>query len=838
MLLNYLKLAFRIMTRNSFFTLINVLGLAVGFACFFALWNYATSELKSNQYHKDYERIGRVGVYWRWQDKGSEKSDYVTFGFSKADLPARFKDDFPEVEGYTRILTQEFFLDNLVPHDKKINISITRDNGADHIFKETKVIYADSNLFDFFSIPLVLGQKDKVLSEADFVVLSQATARKYFGDRNPVGELIKLNDSLTLKVSGVYEDLPHYTHFAFDLVISNKNYLTNWQTAFLGATQNFIKLSAGSSFKDLENKINAKKQEYWSRVLTARTTVDVEMFIQPLHEIAFSNSFEGDEFPVRSRSLLIALASVSVVILIMAWANNVNLTLVRTTKRMKEFATRKINGAVFSDFIKQLIIESLLLHALSFLLAITFLQVMRQPFKSLLNIYIAELWSLDLQTWGIFFGAASFGILINVLIPVLSVSSRLPQSLYRMNTQPAGKKVMRSVLTVVQFSSAIVLILWGYVVYLELDFILNKEIGIDRKNIITIESPINQSKHDLNNFDRLVNHFSNSPGIEKVTYSRLVPGDNPRRAKLIRTPGSDNQVGLDANGVHETFIPFFQLQLLAGRNFIPDDREDVIIVSRHAATRLGFSTPESAIGARTEIQVGFTPPIQWKQAEIIGVIEDFRTRPFFDFSGTRSNYDNSQQSRGTLLTYKNRAFPEFLPEKIAFKLESGEFASTLAKIENEYAKIFPGNVFSWQFLDDNINQVYENEKITRNQIILFVILAIGISSLGLLGMISNTVAEKTKEIGIRKVLGARLQQIGTVLLKTTLVQILISIVVGLPIAHYLVQEYLQKFTERITVEWWHYAIPVLILLGILFTTIASTLFKAVRTNPVDSLRYE
>ncbi len=146
-----------------------------------------TSELKSNQYHKDYERIGRVGVYWRWQDKGSEKSDYVTFGFSKADLPARFKEDFPEVESYARILTQEFFLDNLVPHDKKINISITSDNGADHIFKETKVIYADSNLFDFFSIPLVLGQKDDVLGESDFVVLSQATARKYFGDRNPVG---------------------------------------------------------------------------------------------------------------------------------------------------------------------------------------------------------------------------------------------------------------------------------------------------------------------------------------------------------------------------------------------------------------------------------------------------------------------------------------------------------------------------------------------------------------------------------------------------------------------------------------------------------------------------
>jgi putative ABC transport system permease protein len=201
--------------------LINLIGLSVGFASCFALREYTSSELRSNQYHRDYERIARVGTYWRFTNDDGKNWSQVICGFSKADLPGRFADDFPDVESYARLLPQAFFKDDMVSHGDRISISVTSNGDQENIFQETKAVYADSNLFLFFTIPLLYGEAEHVLREHNFVVLSETVAKKYFGNRNPVGELLKLNNTVTLEVSGVYKDLPHNTHFDFDLVISN-----------------------------------------------------------------------------------------------------------------------------------------------------------------------------------------------------------------------------------------------------------------------------------------------------------------------------------------------------------------------------------------------------------------------------------------------------------------------------------------------------------------------------------------------------------------------------------------------------------------------------------------
>ena len=222
MLLSYLKLSLRLLARNPFFTFINVIGLAIGFASFYALWEYSTTELKADQYHKDSERIARIGVDWQWTDDGGKTWGSLIVGRAMPSLLPKVSGAYPEVESSLRIVDQSTFEPDLVNHGNKIIITIDDQKGQPRIFKEEKVAYADPNLFTFFTIPLIYGQPDKVLNGANYVVLSQSIAEKYFGKKDPTGELLKLNDTITLKVSGVYENLPHYSHLNFELVISNE----------------------------------------------------------------------------------------------------------------------------------------------------------------------------------------------------------------------------------------------------------------------------------------------------------------------------------------------------------------------------------------------------------------------------------------------------------------------------------------------------------------------------------------------------------------------------------------------------------------------------------------
>ena len=252
MLLNYLRLSFRLLARNPFFTGINVIGLAIGFASFYALWEYSIAELKSDQYHEDSERIARVGAHWNWTDDGGKTWGHLTFGFAKSSILPVVKDEFPEVESTLRLLNQENFTRSLVNHEKAIVISFADQSGQKRVFKEEKIAYADSNLFNFFTIPLVYGQPEQVLNEPNFVILSRTTAVKYFGKNDPTGELLKLNDTTTLKVSGVYEDLPHHTHLNFRMVISNAGLINKWNTeSSSGPVICYVKLNH-KNFKTFE----------------------------------------------------------------------------------------------------------------------------------------------------------------------------------------------------------------------------------------------------------------------------------------------------------------------------------------------------------------------------------------------------------------------------------------------------------------------------------------------------------------------------------------------------------------------------------------------------------
>ena len=823
MLLNYLKLAIRLLIRNPFFTFINILGLSVGFAVFFMLWQYSQTELSSDHYQKDSDRIARIGIDWKWTDDG-KNAGHMLIGMNSSRMIRQIDQDFAEVESSLTILHQPLFRKDLTGHGSQIILSYESSNGTSIRFKENRGVYADPNLFEFFSIPLLYGEKGKVLQEKNSIVLSDKTARKFFGDKSPVGELLVLNGEESLKVTGVFQNLPRHTHLVFDFVISNRSKENEWNTTLWSFTNCYFKLT-NSDFKTLENKINEKIAIYGAEVVRTLPHVKIQMILQPLREVAFNGEFVGNNFRAKSKTMLIVLGCVSVAILLMAWANYVNLTVSRTSKRMKEVATRKISGAITGDLVRQFVIEAFSINLLAVVLAATLIQFMRQPAAVFLEIHVPEIISVSKGTLIFFISVITFGILITGLYPAMLSVAYSPRSLFLMNSKPPGKRMLPSVLTTTQYASAIVLIFCGLIIHQQLNYVLSRDLGYDKEHVLIIEAPAIRGENYLKDLAFFRNEITAQPYARNVTFSS-------RFINLsIKAHGEAIYINTDAYGVNENYLPLYDIPLLAGRNFQSDDREDVVILTRFAAERLNFKNPHDAIGSKI---IAGPQDTDWREMEIIGVTENIKTTPYY----SSPNNSEAETGRGVSFVYGNKAFNEFVPETIAVKLTRENLTSSVADLEKRFMQIFAGNVFSSSFLDSQINNAYSSEKLTRNQLTFFTCLAIGIACLGLLGIITNKVVEKQREIGIRKAMGAGITSIGNVLLLTTLRQILVAIITGIPVAFYLSHQYLQRFTHQISISWWHFVAPIALLMFIMLATISYVLARAIRTNPVDSLRYE
>ena len=833
MLLNYLKLAIRLLARSPFFTFVNVVGLAIGFSSFYILWEYALRDLKSDLYHKDADRIARIGVHWRWTDDGGKSWGNISLGSLRPALISDFTQKYPEIESSTRILNQIGFGLDLVNSDNRVLIKIENQNEQPRIFKEEKAAYADPNLFIFFSIPLIYGEPDNVMSTSNDVVLSRSISEKYFGREDPRGKLIRLNDSTVLKVTGVYENLPHNSHLNFDFVISNIGIQNKWSVSKFWWTNCYVKLNH-HNFKNFEDKLNAQALQYFADIRRGFPNTNCVMFVQPLGEIAFSQNFVDDNFYPKSKPLLFTLAFIALSVLVMAWVNYINLSVTRTSRRFKEVGTRKVNGAGPVDMVIQFLTESLVTNVLAIGLAFTLIQVVQTPVELLFNIQIAPFSALSFGSVAILVFIVLTGILLSGLYPALISIAHKPRALFTMNSKSTSKRLLPSLLTVSQLAAAIIFIFLGFVISLQLNYIFTMDTGMKRDQVVVIDAPVIKPTNYLQILGSIKKRIANHSHVSSIALSRCISADNAIGFNLKR-PGSNLSFGMDANCVDEDFIPLYNIQLLTGRNFIKDDRKDAIIISRFAATRLGFGSLEEAVGSKITIS---TTMESWSEAEVIGVFEDFRVASFLNMDQSSTEY--SDQGRGIVLTYSDALFSNSAsnPEKISMVIQSANFDESIGEIKSIFEELFPDNFFNWYFLDEYINRVYANEKVARNQIILFTALAMVIACLGLLGMISNKVTEKTKEIGIRKVLGAELRHVAQILLNTTAKHVLMATGIGIPIGYYFTKQYLQKFSVHIDLQWWHFALPVLILVVIMFSTVAAVLWKAANTNPVDALKYD
>jgi putative ABC transport system permease protein len=819
MLFNYFKLSLRVLARNPFFTFINVTGLAIGFTAFFCLFEFAQSELKTDQYHKDSERIARIGYNWRWSVDQGQTWGFMKFGGGIAYWFPEIADEYPEVESFVRLRTAGDFV-------------FSRDIAADkESFNEKKVALADTNFFTFFNVPLIYGDAENVLKQPGSIVLSQATAEKYFGRENPVGQMIQvLNYDSAFQVSGVYQNLPHNTHLDFDFIIPED--LNNYNVNPTALYHSYVKLTH-SDFQAFENKLNERKKYFFDRLVNNRPFRDPDFYVQPLHEIGFSAFHSGDWFIPKSKLLLTTLAFIGLSVIGMAWANYVNLSITRTKRRFKEIATRRVSGAKGVDMTIQFMVEAAMVNVMAITFALTLIQAIGTPLSTFFGIHVARLCSLSTTSTIMLISIAMVGILATGIYPAIISFGINPQSLFRKGSISGSRRILPNILTTGQFIAAITFILLSSAILWQIDYVLSIDTGYTREGVVSIDAPVIKPDNYRQILGTLKKELARLPGVVKATASSqpIYGGSNLALKKI----GADNSTAVDALEVDENFVTMFDLKIIAGRNFIEDDDPTAIIVSREAARKLAFHSVDDAVGSK----VLTAPNANATFADvctIVGVYENYRQASFLSGSSSQQTWEG----KGTVLLNEGKPlFSNYPPGAISVRLAGGQpVGETIARIEKVFTQHFPGSEFSWSFLSDKLATSYNQEKTARNQLILFTGLAIFIACLGLLGMITDKVVEKNKEIGIRKVLGAELKHIAQVLLGNTARLIAIASVIGIPIAYYLIQQYLMKFTERIELRWWHYVSPIALLVMILLSTVASVLWKAAKTNPVEALKYE
>lgn len=832
MITNYIKLAIRLLSRNLFSTIVNLSGLSVGLAMFFLLWQYAQTELGSDQFHNGADRIVRFGNTYHFTGENGEVKTGM-MAVNEPELTRAAATEFPEVEAYTRIFEQANFSRDHIPHHGR-DLFLTYTDAADHqhAFAERNIVYADANLFTFFSFPLATGNAQTVLKDPYTIVLSASNARKYFGNDDPLGKTLLLNGTTPLKVTGVFKDLPHNTHLAFDMAISTATLENSISTIRItnGGAFCYLKLAPGIDLPGFEKKVKAFSHEHFTKLLKSTcATCDAEAYLQPLRELPFNSGVWFDTAKIKSQYLLMALSTIAVLILVMAWINYINMAVTANLKRVKELAARKTVGARYSDFIIQFVWEAAIVNVSAAILAFVIVQTVRIPAEEFLQFYIPSLRDTSPTTLTIVALTLAFGTLFTGVYPAIITLRANPRVLFGTFKTLRKGNAFSNVLTTLQFSFAVILITWIFSIHLQLDYILNKDLGIRQDQIVTVDLPMMYTYASEGTLHAFTEEVSKIPGISGRTVSHSIPG---LESKFIGLSYKNKWITAQSNGaVDESFIPLYNIHMIAGRNFQQDNPADQqsIMISQTSASRMGIDNPTDAIGQTLFVQRSDWSP-ETVKATVIGVFEDYKVDPLFSSINNRD---------GIVLLYKNYLVPEnIIARKISLLVNPTDISGTLKQVGELYNTTFAGQVFNWNFLDRQIGRFYEQEKTTRNQITFFTLLAVGIACVGLLGVIRNKAIEKTKEMGVRKVLGAQFLHLTRILLSTTARQVMIATILGIPAAVILTQRYLEKFSDRISLQWWHYTIPTLILITVMLATVASTLWKVNKTNPVDALRYE
>ncbi len=801
MVSHYLSIALRNMIRRPGYDGLNVIGLAIGITCCMLILLYIQNELSYDRFHAHADRIYRV-----------------VNGDSARTPPAAgpaLKELFPEVEEYART---------------RGTINIWMMAYKDTGFYESDVYRASKGVFDVFSFPLVRGNPQTALDDyahpEQSVVISESMANKLFGDEDPMDKVIRADDEINLRVTGVMEDVPLNSHFAVDYLVSEnldvenlrERYETNW---FSSNHFTYVLLAEGTDPVELEDKIARWASTYEPLESLNMRGLPFRPRLQPVTDIHLRSNLELDMAGRGDISYVYVFSVVAFSVVLIACINFMNLATARSTIRAKEVAIRKTVGATRSELVLQYMGESMCSAGLALVIAMGLVIAILPWFNTQMGtaFQISYLENPNLLLW-----LAGIALLVGLLsgsYPALFISRFHPAKILKGEmTGGVTGSTLRKGLVVAQFALSILLIISTATVYRQLDYMQNRQLGFDKDQVVVIPL-IGGAERDFNTFKA---RLSQSPHVQGVTRSGLMPGRMFSAAIMPVFPtrlaeqSEDDLVGIPALFVSTDFEETLGLELLAGRPFssvLNDDSNNAVILNRSAIERLGLATPEEAV--RRQIRYRMSPPIR-----IIGVVEDFHMQSF------HNPVDPMQ------LRFMNRGGGG----QAAIRLQAQNIPEGINAIEETWASVFPHYPLAYSFLDEDFEQLYLSEQLTGNLLGAFSFLAIFIACLGLFGLAAFTTQQRTKEVGIHKVMGASVIRIVSILSKDFLVLVAIAVPVAWGLAYWIMSNWLQNFAYRIDIGPAWFLVAAFLALVIALATVSVKAVSTALTNPVESLRSE
>jgi len=809
---NYFKIAWRNLLKNKTFSLINIAGLASGLACFILIALYVADELSYDRFNDKADRIYRIN------------SDIV-FGGNKLHLAvasdpmgAVLKKDYPQVEEYVR-----FYNSNGSKLVKKGNEFINENN----------VAHADSTLFDVFTLPVIAGDAKTSLNEPNTVVISETAAKKYFATTDVVGKNIETNDngSTLYKITAVIKDIPLNSHFNFDMIFSMDNVQYQWGNFLSHNHQTYLLLKPGTDHKAFEKNFDQVIEKYVvTQAAQFMNIKSMDEFEKAGNKLEYSLislkdiHLHSDRFPELNvngnMQYVYIFSAIALVVLLLACINFMNLSTARSASRAKEVGIRKVVGSEKRSLVNQFLTESILTTTISAALAVGLAWLCMPWFNDLSakELRISDL----LQTRYLVF-LITLPIIVGLLsglYPAFVLSSFNPITVLKGKLSSGLKRsTLRNVLVVGQFTISIFLIAATIIVFLQLDYIQTKKLGFNKDQMLIV----NGTNALGNNRDAFKNEISKLTGVKGATYAGYLPvagssrNDNSFSTEAVMN--SNNSLNMQVWNIDHDYIPLMEMEIIKGRNFSKDFGSDsnATIINETTAKLLGWENP---IGKRLYTNFQDQSGTSLINREVIGVVKNFHFESMKDNIGPLS-FRLANNSWAT-----------------AFKVNTSDIKQLVNSIENRWKSMAPGMPFSYQFMDESFENMYRVEQRTGKLGLTLAVIAILIACLGLFGLATYTAEQRIKEIGVRKVLGATIGNIVSMLSKDFLVLVLIASALAIPFAWWGMNKWLQDFAFRINIGWWIFIAAGVIALVIALVTVSSQAIKAALANPVKSLRTE